>query len=227
MPNETCWINGRLDMYLVQAANLSRSAAQRLIREGNVQVNGATALKAGTEMRKGDRLSWTFPEPEHPMLCAEEMPLDIRYEDSDVCVLNKPQGMVVHPAPGHLTGTLVHGLMAHFTELPVIGGEFRPGIVHRIDKMTSGLLVIARNDAAHHALSDQFRDHTAERAYISIVDGNIREDVGVIAERIGRHPRDRKRMAVVENGRTALTRWKVLKRYGRYTLWESARAFSF
>ncbi len=218
MPRKTCESNGRLDVVLVETAGLSRSAAQRSIRAGLVRVNGTLMDKPNTLVRVGDTLEWVMPTPRATTLEAEDMALDICYEDADICVINKPQGMVVHPAPGHHTGTLVHGLMGHFEELPVIGGELRPGIVHRIDKMTSGLLVIARNDDAHRALSEQFKTHEAGRAYLAIVDDNIREDSGSILAPIGRHPVDRKRMAIADNGREAITHWSVIERYGSHTL---------
>lgn len=218
MPNSTCETDGRLDVIFVELTGLSRSAAQRLIRAGHVQVNGLLMDKPNTMLHAGDALTWHIPAPLTTTLKAEDMALDIRYEDQDICVINKPQGMVVHPAPGHQAGTLVNGLMGHFGDLPVIGGEFRPGIVHRIDKMTSGLLVIARNDDAHHALSEQFKTHEAGRAYLAIVDDNIREDSGSIAARIGRHPTDRKRMGITDNGREAVTHWSVIERYGGHTL---------
>lgn len=203
---------------LVEMAGLSRSAAQRSIRAGQVLINGMLTDRPNTLVRFGDTVEWSIPAPAATALEAEDMALDIRYEDQDICVINKPQGMVVHPAPGHHTGTLVHGLMGYFEDLPVIGGELRPGIVHRIDKMTSGLLVIARNDDAHRALSEQFKTHKAGRAYLAIVDDNIRENSGSISAPIGRHPVDRKRMAITGNGREAITHWAVIERYGSHTL---------
>ncbi|MDO4573469.1 MAG: RluA family pseudouridine synthase, partial [Clostridia bacterium] len=209
---------GRLDAVLAALSGLSRAASQRLIREGAVTVDGRTAARPNQTVREGTRVAWTLPEPASVDLKAEDIPLDVTYEDADICVINKPQGMVVHPAPGHSAGTLVNGLMRHFDDLPVIGGEQRPGIVHRIDRMTSGLLVVARNDAAHLSLSEQFHAHTAGRRYIALADDNFREDSGTVSARIGRHPTDRKRMAVTERGREAVTHWAVLERFRTHTL---------
>lgn len=214
MPSERCQTEARLDACLPILSGLSRSAAQRLIRGGFVRVNGLTADKPSCPLKCGDLIEWELPTPVPSCLTAEDIALDILYEDADICIVNKPQGMVVHPAPGHASGTLVNGLMQHFDDLPVIGGEQRPGIVHRIDKLTSGLLVIARNDAAHRALSEQFRTHAAGRSYLAIVDDNLREDSGTISARIGRHPTDRKRMTITDNGRDATTHWAVLERFG-------------
>ncbi len=218
MPSEICHISGRLDACLTEMSGLSRNAVQRLIRDGYVLVNGLVADKAGRALRDGDNIDWRLPPPVSGVLTAEDIPLDILYEDADICIVNKPQGMVVHPAPGHSGGTLVNGLMNHFDDLPVIGGEQRPGIVHRIDRMTSGLLVIARNDEAHRSLSAQFRDHTAGRSYLAIVDDNLREQSGTVSAPIGRKPNDRKRMAVTESGRSAVTHWAVVERFDSYTL---------
>lgn len=218
MPSSVCNTNGRLDVVLAEMSGLSRSAAQRQIRTGQVLVNGELSNKPNVLLHEGDTVAWSIAAPAAVALEAEDIQLDIRYEDRDICVINKPQGMVVHPAPGHPSGTLVNGLMGHFEDLPVIGGEFRPGIVHRIDKMTSGLLVVARNDDAHRALSEQFKTHEAGRGYLAIVDDNVREDSGSVSARIGRHPTDRKRMAITPNGREAITHWAVLERYGSHTL---------
>ncbi len=208
---------GRLDRFLAEASGLTRNQVQRLIREGAVEVNGAPA-RAGRLLSTGDEVLLTVPDPVEIDAVPEDMPLDIVYEDADICVIDKPQGLVVHPAPGHATGTLVNGLLYHFGALSAVGGALRPGIVHRIDRMTSGLLVVAKNDAAHLALTEQFRTHAAGRTYVALVDGNLREDCGTVDTPIGRHPRDRKRMAVVPEGRSAVTHWQVLERFGSHTL---------
>ena len=207
----------RIDRYLADTVDLSRSQLQRLIRDGDVLVNGAR-VKPNHVLAAGDSVQIRYPEPAEIDAVPEEMPLDIVYEDADVCVINKSQGLVVHPAPGHPSGTLVNGLLYHFGSLSSIGGALRPGIVHRIDRMTSGLLVVAKNDAAHQSLTEQFKTHEAGRSYIALVDGNLREDDGTVDANIGRHPTDRKRMAVVANGRNAVTHWSVLHRFTTHTL---------
>ena len=207
----------RLDVCVSEGAKLTRSAAQRLIREGAVTVDGRRE-KAGRPLSGGERIEVCLPEPASIDAKPEDIPLTILYEDADLAVVDKPQGMVVHPAPGHATGTLVNALLYHLTDLSGVGGALRPGIVHRIDRMTSGLLVVAKNDAAHLALSRQFAERTAHRAYIGIVCGNLTEDAGTVDAPVGRHPTDRKRMAIVQNGRNAVTHWRVLERYGAYTL---------
>ncbi len=207
----------RLDAYVSERTALSRSAAQRLIRQGVILVNGRPE-KPSCQLAVGDCIDVTIPEPEHASAAAEDMPLSIVYEDAELAVVDKPQGMVVHPSPGHDSGTLVNGLLHRLDGLSGIGGALRPGIVHRIDRMTSGLLVVAKNDAAHHALSDQFRDHSARRTYVALAEGGFRQDSGTIEARIGRHPVDRKRMAVVESGREAITHWRVVERLNGYTL---------
>jgi 23S rRNA pseudouridine1911/1915/1917 synthase len=207
----------RLDALVAAETELSRTQAQRLIRDGLITLNGES-VKPNAVTSVGDRVEITYPEPEEVDVAAEDIPLDVLYEDEDLLVVNKPQGMVVHPAPGHAGGTLVNALLFHIKDLSGIGGELRPGIVHRIDRMTSGLLVVAKNDASHRALSDQFRERRAHRSYIALVDGNIRQDEGTISSPIARHPVDRKKMAVVPGGREATTHWRVLERYGQYTL---------
>lgn len=207
----------RLDRFVSEASGLTRSQAQRLIREGAVTVNGA-CVRAAHALAPGDEVRLLPPEPVEIEARPEPMPLDIVYEDADICVINKPQGLVVHPAPGHAAGTLVNGLLYHFGTLSEVGGALRPGIVHRIDRMTSGLLVVAKNDAAHLSLTAQFQTHEAGRAYLALVDGNLREDSGTVDAPIGRHPRERKRMAVVPDGRSAVTHWRVLARFGTHTL---------
>ncbi len=209
----------RLDAFLADShLGLTRSALQKLMETGAVTVNGAPVRK-NYKTHAGDRIEVTPPEPEPLEILPEDIPLDIRYEDEDVMVLNKPKGLVVHPAPGHWTGTLVSGLMYHCKDrLSGINGVLRPGIVHRIDMDTSGLLIVAKNDFAHQALAAQLKDHTLSRIYEAVVVGNIREDQGTIDAPIGRHPVDRKKMAVTEkNSRPAVTHFQVLARYPGYT----------
>ena len=207
----------RLDLCLSDMTDLSRSRAQSLIEAGLVLVNGRPCRQKDM-VRIGDTVRYTVPEAKPIELLPEDIPLDIVYEDDDICVINKPRGMVVHPAVGNETGTLVNALLYHFGDLSSIGGEIRPGIVHRIDKMTSGLLAVAKNDRAHEGLARQFADHSAHRSYIALVAGNVREDTGTVDAPIGRHPTDRKRMAVVENGRRAVTHFRVLYRFNAVTI---------
>lgn len=212
-----CDTSLRLDAFIAAETELSRTQAQRLIREGAILLNGKS-VKPNVITTIGDLVDITLPDPVETDVLPENIPLDILYEDADLLVINKPQGMVVHPSAGHESGTLVNALLYHIRDLSGIGGELRPGIVHRIDRMTSGLLVVAKNDEAHRALSDQFRDHSAHRSYAALVDGNIREDEGTINAPLARHPVDRKRMAIVHGGRDAVTHWRVAARYGQYTL---------
>ena len=212
----------RLDAALARLVpELSRSQAQRLIEQGAVTCGGRP-VKKNERLQPGDTLTLTLPEVQETALEAQQIPLDVCYEDADVIVVNKPKGLVVHPAPGHPDGTLVNALLAHCGDsLSGIGGERRPGIVHRIDKDTSGLIIAAKNDFAHASLAAQLKDHSLARTYVCIVCGNIREDSGVIDAPIGRHPADRKKMAVTEkNSRSAVTHWRVLERFGGYTLVE-------
>lgn len=207
----------RLDKMLTQLEEeWSRSQVQQWIKEGNVKVNGAEA-KTNYKCAVDDKISISIPEPEELDMVAEELDLDIRYEDSDVIVVNKPRGMVVHPAPGHPSGTLVNGLMAHCKDLSGINGVLRPGIVHRIDKDTSGLLMIAKNDLAHEKLVEQLVNKTVTRKYKAIVHGIIPHEQGTIDAPIGRDPKDRQRMAVVDSGRDAVTHFNVLERFGAFT----------
>lgn len=211
--------SGRADALIAAAMpELSRAFVQKLLEEGRVTCRGRT-VKKSFRPEAGDVLTLEIPEPEAPEIAAEDIPLDIVYEDADVIVVNKPKGMVVHPAPGHAGGTLVNALMAHCgSELSGINGVLRPGIVHRIDKDTSGLLIAAKNDAAHRRLAEQLKDHTLARTYECVVVGNLREDSGTVDAPIGRHPTDRKRMCVTEkNGRPAVTHWEVLERFPGYT----------
>ena len=204
----------RLDAFVAERAQgLSRSAAARLIAGGNMTVNGKAADK-NYRLAAGDGVDVTIPEAAEAAVTAQDIPLDVVYEDEDVIVVNKPVGMVVHPAPGHADGTLVNALLHHCGDsLSGVGGEKRPGIVHRIDRDTSGLIIAAKNDAAHLALSAQLADHTLARTYECIVTGTLREDSGTVDAPIARHPRDRKKMAVVMGGKRAVTHWEVLGRY--------------
>ena len=208
----------RLDLFLVRRLpDLSRSYAQRLIADGQVTVDG-TARKANYKLRGGEEIACTMPPAEEIEICAEDIPLDILYEDADIIVVNKARGMVVHPAAGIHTGTLVNALLWHCHDLSGINGALRPGIVHRLDKDTSGVMVAAKNDMAHHYLARQIRDKDARREYRAIVHGNIVPRAGVITGDIGRHPTDRKKMAIVrENGKPATTHFEVLERFGSYT----------
>ena len=209
----------RLDAFLARCAeNLSRSAAQKLIEEGLVKRNGKPGKK-NDKLNPGDTVEYTIPEPKEVDIAATEMQLDIVYEDDDLLVINKPKGLVVHPAAGHQDDTLVNGLLyALGDDLSGINGELRPGIVHRIDKDTSGLLAVAKNDYAHTFLASQLKDHSMARTYEAIVCGSFREDSGTVDAPIGRHPRDRKKMCVTErNSKRAVTHWEVVARYRGYT----------
>ena len=208
----------RLDAWLAEALEATtRSAAAKLIEGGSVLVEGK-AVPKNYKLRCGEKVEVQLPEAAEIDLVAQDIPLDIVYEDEDVIVVNKPKGLVVHPAPGHPDGTLVNALMFHCGDsLSGIGGEKRPGIVHRIDRDTSGLIIAAKNDAAHVGLSAQLQDHTLSRIYHCIVTGNLREDTGTVDAPIGRHPVDRKRMAVVADGRRAVTHWRVLERFQGFT----------
>ena len=209
----------RLDAALARLVpSLSRSQAQRLIEQGAV-THGGRPVKKNEKLSAGDTLELTLPEAREVPIEAQPIPLEVCYEDADVIVVNKPKGLVVHPAPGHADGTLVNALLAHCGDsLSGIGGEKRPGIVHRIDKDTSGLLIVAKNDFAHQQLSAQLADRSLSRVYEAVVHGSFREDAGTIDRPIGRHPTDRKRMAVTEkNSRSAVTHWQVLTRYRGFT----------
>ena len=210
--------NQRLDAFLASSLDgLTRSQATRLIESGEVAVNGRAVSKS-YKLAGGEDIAVTLPEPEPVEAVPQGIPLDVVYEDADVIVVNKPSGMVVHPAPGHPDGTLVNALLYHCAgTLSGIGGALRPGIVHRIDRDTSGLIIAAKNDAAHQYLSAQLADHTLARTYECIVVGALREDRGTVDAPIARHPTDRKRMAVVAGGREAVTHWEVIARYPGYT----------
>lgn len=209
----------RLDTFLARVEQtLSRSGAQKLIEEGHVRVNGKSGRK-NDRLNPGDTVEYSIPEAKPVEITATEMPLEIVYEDEDVLVINKPKGLVVHPAAGHSDDTLVNGLIYAMGEsLSGINGELRPGIVHRIDKDTSGLLAVAKNDYAHTMLASQLKDHTMARTYEAIVCGNLKEDSGTVDAPIGRHPSDRKKMCVTQRGsRNAVTHWEVIERYRGYT----------
>ena len=216
----TCDRSGeRLDAFLSRALpEISRSAAQKLIAEGNVLLDGKPAKK-NDRLEHGQTVSVTIPEPKPVDVTPTEMQLDIVYEDEDVAVINKPKGLVVHPAAGHQDDTLVNGLLyAMGDSLSGINGELRPGIVHRIDKDTSGLLAIAKNDLAHTVLASQLKDHSMARTYEAIVCGSFREDSGTVDAPIGRHPTDRKKMCVTQrNSKSAVTHWEVVERFRGYT----------
>lgn len=202
------------------SGTLTRSAAQRLLEAGQVTSRGRV-LKKNDRLEAGEPLEVELPAPQPLALTAEDIPLDIVYEDGDLIVLNKPKGLVVHPAAGHWSGTLVNALLHHCRDsLSGINGALRPGIVHRIDKDTSGLLVVAKNDFAHQSLAAQLQDHSLARVYVCLVTGGMRADSGTVDAPIGRHPTDRKRMAVVADGRPAVTHWQVLERFSGYTLLE-------
>ena len=208
----------RLDAYLAENTDLSRSAAAKLIESGAVTVNGKKTEKKYL-IKEGDEAEVVLPEVEEYEALPENIPLNVVYEDSDIIVINKPSGMVVHPAPGNYTGTLVNALLYHCKDsLSGIGGVMRPGIVHRIDKDTSGLLVVAKNDASHRALSEELGYHGIEREYHALVRGGFKEESGTVDLPIGRHPVDRKKMAVIKSGegaREAVTHYEVLRSYGQ------------
>ena len=209
----------RLDAFLARSVeNLSRSGAQKLIEEGCVLLRGKPGKK-NDKLSMGDEVTLHMPEPKAVNITPAQMELDIVYEDEDVLVINKPKGLVVHPAAGHQDDTLVNGLLyAMEGNLSGINGELRPGIVHRIDKDTSGLLAVAKNDFAHTWLASQLKDHSMARTYEAIVCGNMKEDSGTVDAPIGRHPSDRKKMCVTaRGGRSAVTHWEVIKRYRGYT----------
>lgn len=214
-----CTEGQRLDVFLSESvSDLSRSAAQNLLNQGCVTVNGQS-VKKNYKTKAGDVVKVVLPEPETLDVTPTKMDLEIAYEDDDLLVINKPKGLVVHPAAGHWDDTLVNGLLyARGEELSGINGVMRPGIVHRIDKDTSGLLAVAKNDLAHTVLASQLKDHTLSRTYEAIVCGTFKEDSGTVDAPIGRHPSDRKRMAVTQRGgKDAVTHWEVIARYRGYT----------
>lgn len=208
----------RIDSFLSKACELSRTAAQQLIEEGNILLNGAIPAKS-YRLEEGDHLLITIPPPRDSGVTAQDIPLDVVYEDTHLLVVNKPKGLVVHPAPGNPEGTLVNALLHHCAgSLSGIGGEIRPGIVHRIDKDTSGLLVVAKDDATHTGLAEQFAAHTITRVYQAVVYGGFERDMGEVDAPIGRSTMDRKKMAVTErNAKPAHTTWEVVARYPGFT----------
>ena len=209
----------RLDTYIPSVdTDITRTSAQRLIEDGNILVNGKNA-KVSYKIQENDKISVEIPKPKQIELKAQDIPIEIIYEDSDIIVVNKPKGMVVHPANGNPDGTLVNAIMAICKDsLSGIGGEIRPGIVHRIDKDTSGLLIVAKNDNAHVKMSEQIKSHEVKKTYIALVRGVFKENEATIDMPIGRSTSDRKKMAVNKNGKDAITHIKVLKRFDKYTL---------
>ncbi len=210
----------RLDKYLAEQCQISRSYAQKLINEGQVEVNGHAA-KASQKLNTGDKVVANIPPPSPISLAPEAIPLKVVYEDKDVIVIDKPAGLLVHPAAGQHSGTLVNAILARCPDLGEIKGSIRPGIVHRLDKDTSGLMMVAKNDAAHANLSRQIKQRLIKKGYIALVSGHLSPELGVIDAPIGRHPKDRKRMAVVSGGREARTEYKVIKYLDDYTLVEA------
>ncbi|MEE0781709.1 MAG: RluA family pseudouridine synthase [Sellimonas sp.] len=213
------FVGERIDKFLsCRLEEVSRSYIQKLIKEGHVSVNGKP-VKANYKLGAGDEISVEIPEAKEPDILPEDIPLDILYEDQDILVVNKPKGMVVHPAAGHYSGTLVNALMYHCKDsLSGINGVMRPGIVHRIDMDTTGSLLVCKNDEAHRILAEQLKEHTIRREYHAIVYGNIKEDTGTVDEPIGRHPTDRKKMSINhKNGKQAVTHYEVLERFGNFT----------
>jgi 23S rRNA pseudouridine1911/1915/1917 synthase len=210
----------RLDRFVAERVNdLSRSYAHQLIEDAHIRLNGRDA-RPSSPVRTGDIVTVRLPVARPTDLVAQDIPLTVVYEDADVAVIDKPAGMVVHPAPGHLDGTLVNALLARYPDITV-SGDLRPGIVHRLDRDTSGLLVITRNDRARHAIQAQQQARTMTKAYLAVVEGRFKEAEGLIDAPIARHPTDRKRQAIVANGREARTHWRVLEELGEYTLIEA------
>ncbi|MFD3258525.1 RluA family pseudouridine synthase [Paenibacillus lentus] len=215
-------VKTRIDKFVKQQLgdDTSRTQIQIWIENGAVLVNGS-AVKTNYKLTDGDHITLTIPEAESVEIVPEDIPLDIYYEDSDVIVVNKPRGMVVHPAPGHSSGTLVNALMAHCKDLSGINGELRPGIVHRIDKDTSGLIMAAKNDKSHTSLAAQLKEHSVTRKYLALVHGNLSHDQGTVDAPIGRDPHDRKMYTVIDrNSKHAVTHFHVVERFGDYTLLE-------
>lgn len=212
----------RIDKYITEMCGeeISRSQVQLWISEGHVTVNGGP-VKANYKLSPGDEVAVKVPEPSVVEIAPEDIPLEVVFEDRDVIVVNKPRGMVVHPAPGHLSGTLVNALMFHCKDLSGINGELRPGIVHRIDKDTSGLIMAAKNDKAHASLAAQLKDHSVTRRYVALVHGNLSHDQGTVDAPIGRDPHDRKMFTVTDrNSKHAVTHFTVMERFGDYSLLE-------
>ena len=210
----------RLDLLLTEMyPEHTRSYLQKQVKGGTVLLNGKTA-KAGASLKPGDVVDAEFSEPEEPEVLPEPIPLNVVYEDADVILVDKPKGMVVHPAPGHTSGTLVNALLYHCKDLSGINGVLRPGIVHRIDKDTTGLVIACKNDKAHQCLAEQLKEHSVTRRYYAIVQGNFREDEGVVNAPVARHRTDRKKMTVDPSGKEAVTHFRVLERFGKYTFLE-------
>ena len=212
----------RLDVFAARASGETRAFVQRLIEEGAVTINGVQG-RSNARLKPGDAVEIHIKAPVPTEILPEDIPLSIVYEDSDIAVIDKPKGMVVHPAPGNERGTLVNAILYHIKDLSGIGGALRPGIVHRIDKMTSGLIVIAKNDFAHRALAEQMKTHAAGRIYIALVDGNIKEEMGTVDAPVGRHPTDRKRMAVVYASRRPAGNWQNASSSRAYGLSQASR----
>lgn len=210
--------NTRIDKVLASSMECkSRSHIQGLIESGNVIVNGK-AVKSNYKVKTSDEIVITVPEPSQLDIKAENIDIDIVYEDSDIVIVNKEQGMVVHPAPGNYSGTLVNALLYHCKDLSSINGVIRPGIVHRIDKDTSGLLVVAKNDFAHMKLAEQFKEHSITREYIALVEGTMKTMEGTVDAPLGRHPKDRLKFAIVQNGKRAVTHYKLIENFAREAL---------
>ena len=210
----------RLDVFVSALAEITRSRAGSLIDGGKVLVGGKPQTKAGYKLRAGDEIEIEIPEAAPASIEAQDIELNILYQDDDLAVVYKPSGMVVHPAAGNPDGTMVNALLKHLDHLSGIGGEIRPGIVHRIDKDTSGLLLVAKNDFSHLSLSEQIKEHSVQRAYMAIVQGGMKQESGSVEGPIGRHPVDRKKMAIVPDGRDALTHWRVIEPLKGATLLE-------
>ena len=207
----------RIDRFLADSQDLTRSFLQKILKEGEVIVNGKS-IKANYKLRKGDRIEFEIPEAVEPDIVAEDIPLSILYEDADVLVVDKPKGMVVHPAAGHYSGTLVNAVMYHCKgELSGINGVLRPGIVHRIDRDTTGSIIICKNDMAHNEIARQLKEHSINRRYRAIVTGVLKDEEGTIEGAIGRDKKDRKKMAITADGKPAVTHYRVLQRFNHYT----------
>jgi len=211
----------RLDVFLSERADITRSRAEKLIKDGRAAVDGKKAVKSGMPLREGQWIELEIPEVKNVELLPQDLPIRVVYQDDDLAVVFKPSGMVVHPAAGNPDGTMVNALMMKLDGLSGIGGEMRPGIVHRIDKDTSGLLLVAKNDKSHLFLSEQIKEHTVQRAYLSILIGHMKQNEGDVYGPIGRHPTDRKKMAIVPDGREAHTHYTVLEELKGATLIEA------
>lgn len=213
--------NLRLDLFLSELLeNMSRSQIQKLIDENHITVNDKN-IKSNYKIKTKDKINIEIPKPKLLEIEAEDIDVDIIYEDEDLAIINKPQGMVVHPAAGNFSGTLVNALLSRCQNLSGINGVIRPGIVHRIDKDTSGVLVIAKNDMAHRSLAEQIKEHTVKRVYVALVEGIIKQDNGTVDMPIGRHPVERKKMAIIKNGRNAVTHFTVMERFKNTTIIEA------